>query len=255
MTFGDISSTVHASVAQVEIHRPPHNFFDERLIQNLADAFETLDADPRCRAIVLASEGKSFCAGADFQGRENAIVSGDASRIYDHAVRLFSNKKPVVAAVQGAAVGGGLGVAVMADFRVATPETRFTANFVKLGIHPGFGLSHTLPRLIGLQRASLMFYTGRRVSGEEALTWGLADALASPGRLREAATELAASIAENAPLAVQSIRETLRKDLAAAVRSQTNHEFIEQTRLAATADHAEGILSVRERRPGRFEGT
>src|SRR6266446_2973407 len=95
------------------------------------------------------------------------------------------------------AVGGGLGLALVADFRVVSPEARFSANFVKIGIHPGFGLTYTLPRLIGYQRANLMFLTGRRVTGEEALAWGLADLLVEQERLRAAATELAAEIAEN----------------------------------------------------------
>lgn len=255
--FGDVSVTLDGHVAVVEIHRPPHNFFDEPLIAAIADAFETLDGEGECRALVLASEGKSFCAGADFNrpGQDgDEIGSGRAERLYVQAVRLFACRKPIVAAIQGAAVGGGLGLALVADFRVATAEARFAANFVKLGIHPGFGLTHTLPRLIGLQRASLMFYTGRRISGEQALAWGLADVLAPAEKLRDEAVRLAAEIAEGAPLAVQSTRATLRRGLAEAFRFQTDHELVEQTRLAATEDHKEGVRAVTERRPGRFAG-
>ena len=107
-------------------------------------------------------------------------------------MRLFSCKKPIVGAIQGPAIGGGLGLALVPDFRVASPEARFAANFVKIGFHPGFGLTYTLPRLIGVQRANLMFLTGRRITGEEAFAWGLADLLVEPERLREAATKLAA---------------------------------------------------------------
>lgn len=257
MNFGDVSVNLADFVAQVEIHRPPHNFFDEALIRNLADAFDALDQESACRALVLASEGKSFCAGADFSRR--AGKSGDEfesvgpSRLYEQ-VRLFSSGKPIVAAIQGAAVGGGLGLALVADFRVVSPEARFAANFVKLGIHPGFGLTYTLPRLIGVQRASLMFYTGRRISAEEALNWGLADVLTSTDGLREEAMKLAAEIAEGAPLAVRSTRATMRRGLAEAVKSQTDHEVAEQRRLAKTEDHREGIRAVAERRPGRFTG-
>src|SRR6266478_6774698 len=194
--YGDVSVIVNDYVAWVEIHRPPHNFFDDQLIRDLADAFEALDSDPACRASVLASEGKAFCAGADFnrQAESDEFLSGGPKRLYEQAVRLFACEKPVVAAIQGAAVGGGLGLALVADFRVVSPEARFAANFVKIGIHPGFGLTHTLPRLIGVQRANLMFLTGRRVTGEEAFAWGLADVLVEPDRLREAATKLAAEI-------------------------------------------------------------
>jgi enoyl-CoA hydratase/carnithine racemase len=244
-------------VAFVELHRPPHNFFDDALIRDLATAFEALDANPECRALVLASEGKSFCAGANFGARPaegSELASGSTRDLYQQAVRLFSSKKPVVAAIQGAAVGGGLGLALVADFRVVSPQARFAANFVKLGIHPGFGLTYTLPRLIGQQRASLMLYTGRRISGEQAVEWGLADELAEPDRLREAATNLAREIAEGAPLALQSTRATMRRGLADAVRAQTDHEFAEQSWLIRTADHAEGVRSVAERRPGHFVG-
>jgi enoyl-CoA hydratase/carnithine racemase len=253
----DVSVTLDQHVAVVEIHRPPHNHFDHQLIRRLADAFETLDDEPACRAVVLASEGKSFCAGADFSQRSASseeLASGAASHIYKEAVRLFACEKPVVAAIQGAAVGGGLGLALLADFRVVSPETRFVANFVKLGIHPGFAVTYTLPRLIGVQRASLMLYTGRRISGEEAVAWGLGDVLAPADHLRDAARELAAEIAGGAPLAVRSTRATMRRGLADAVKAQTDHEFAEQSWLFQTEDHKEGVRAVREKRPGRFNG-
>ncbi len=255
--YGDVSVAINEFVAQAEIHRPPHNFFDVQLIRDLANAFNDLDDDPACRAIVLCAEGKSFCAGANFASR-NPTGASDASQggnpLYAEGVRLFSCKKPLIAAIQGAAIGGGLGLALVADFRVATPESRFAANFVKIGIHPGFGLTYTLPRLIGVQKANLLFFTGRRIGGEEAVAIGLADILAEPDRLRSAATSLAREIAENAPLAVLSTRMTMRRGLAEAVKTQTDHEFIEQARLMKTEDHREGIKAVAERRPGNFVG-
>lgn len=140
--YGDVSVELHGHVALVEIRRPPHNFFDLALIRSLAEAYETLDADPECRALVLAAEGKAFCAGADFRmGSLDDVVAQGGAHLYAEAVRLFACAKPVVAAIQGPAVGGGLGLAVSADFRIAAPEARFAANFVKLGVHPGFGLT------------------------------------------------------------------------------------------------------------------
>ena len=255
--YGDVSIAIDNYVATAEIHRPPHNFFDVQLIRDLASAFNDLDADPACRAIVLAAEGKSFCAGANFASR-NPTGATDPSQggnpLYAEGVRLFSCKTPIVAAIQGAAIGGGLGLALVADFRVATAEARFAGNFVKIGIHPGFGLTHTLPRLIGHQKAALLLLTGRRIGGEEAVAIGLADILAEPDKLRETATGLAREIAENAPLAVLSTRATMRHGLAEAVKSQTDHEFIEQARLMKTEDHREGIKAVAERRPGNFVG-
>jgi enoyl-CoA hydratase/carnithine racemase len=257
--YGDVAVTLAEHVATVEIQRGPNNFFDTELIRSLADAFEALENEAACRAIVLAAEGKHFCAGANFHNpdahseREGRRVE-TRNPLYAEAVRLFACRKPTVGAIQGAAIGGGFGLALVPDFRVLCSDTRFSANFVKLGFHPGFGLTYTLPRLIGWQRANLLFYTGRRISGEEAFAWGLGEVLTEPDKVRTAAAELAKEIAENAPLAVQSTRATMRAGLAAAVKAATDHEFTEQSWLQKTEDHKEGIRAVAERRPGRFVG-
>ena len=255
--YGDVAISLADHVATAEIQRPPNNFFDTALIQSLADAFEDLDKEMDCRAIVLAADGKHFCAGANFhsgQAERDLRDVETGNPLYAQAVRLFSCKKPVVGAIQGAAIGGGFGLALVPDFRVLCPETRFAANFVKLGFHPGFGLTYTLPRLIGEPRANLIFQTGRRVGGEEAHSWGLGEVLTTKDNVRSAALELAREIAENAPLAVQSVRATMRDGIAAAVKAATDHEFQEQHRLQQTEDHKEGIKAVAERRPGNFVG-
>ena len=253
----DLTVDLDRHVATVEIHRPPNNFFDYDLIHAIANVYERLDADPRCRAIVLCSQGRHFCAGADFSAREKwsqERLDAQAGRLYVEAVRVFSCTRPVIAAVQGAAVGGGLGLALSADFRIACEESRFVANFARLGIHQGFGLSVTLPRLVGPSRAALMLYTGRRLKGAEAVRIGLADELVDREDVRDRAIELATEIAQSAPLAVQSIRTTLRRGLARAVRDATDHELAEQSRLRRTDDHREGVAATAERRPGDFKG-
>ena len=259
--FGDVAvSDAGDFVALAEIQRAPNNFFDQELIASLADAFEALDEDSNCRVIVLASEGKHFCAGANFgspQGREERAsrTAEKGNPLYREAVRLFRNKKQVIAAVQGAAVGGGFGLAMMPDFRVACPEARFTANFVKLGFTPGFGLTHTLSRIIGEQAATDMFYTGRRVGGEEAHALGIVDRLVPQAEVRDAAIAYAREIAENAPLALISLRKQMRGHLADAVQAATDIEGFEQFHLQRTNDHKEGVKAVAERRPGNFTGT
>jgi enoyl-CoA hydratase/carnithine racemase len=242
------------AVALVEIDKPPHNHVSVELMSELADALEALDADPEVWVIVLCSAGKNFCAGADLaKGALDPDAKPMFNPLYEQAVRLFSNKKPIVAAVQGAAVGAGLGLALVADFRIAAPDARFAANFTKIGFHPGFGLTYTLPRLIGGQKAALMFLTARRIKADEALAWGLADQVAED--VRGAAMALAYEIAENAPLAIQSTRATMRGDIAQRVRAQTEHEHAEQSWLRKTADYAEGVKAVAERRPGAFTGS
>jgi enoyl-CoA hydratase/carnithine racemase len=261
--FKDIGVEKTGHVALVEIRRPPNNFFDIALIKEIASAFEALDADADCRALVLAAQGKAFCAGANFgdggtlDRDGSALLSGPtpgAAHLYIEGNRLFRTKKPIVAAVHGAAVGGGLGLAMVADFRVTCPEARFCANFTRLGFHPGFGLTVTLPAVIGPTKAALMFYTSRRVRGDDAHAMGLADVLVPQGEVRAAALALAAEIAENSPLGLIATRATMRGNLADRVREATDRELAEQTRLRKTDDFKEGVKATAERRLPIFTG-
>ena len=260
--MSDIGIETTGHVALVEIRRPPNNFFDIPLIKDIASAFEAFDQDIDVRAIVLAAQGKAFCAGANFgdgatldkEGRRPGEPMPGVQSLYIEGNRLFRTKKPIIAAVHGAAVGGGLGLAMVADFRVTCPEARFSANFTRLGFHPGFGLTVTLPEVIGKTKAALMFYTSRRVPGDEAYAWGLADVLVPQGEVRAAALKLAAEIAENSPLGLVATRNSMRGDLAARVLKATEHELQEQTRLRKTDDFKEGVKATAERRLPNFAG-
>jgi 2-(1,2-epoxy-1,2-dihydrophenyl)acetyl-CoA isomerase len=240
-----------AHVAVVRLHRPPNNYFDTALIDAVATAYDELNGSGWCRAIVLASEGRHFCAGLDFA----ANAGQDIAALYSAALRLFAAPLPVVAAVQGAAIGGGCGLALSADFRVATPRTRFSANFSRLGFHHGFALSVTLPAVVGRQAAADLLLTGRSVGGEEALVLGLCDRLAGDGDLLAQALAYASELAAAGPLAVRSIRATLRRDLVEDARLAMAHECAEQLVLRDTADFAEGVRAAAERRDPRFSGT
>ncbi|MGE5157385.1 MAG: enoyl-CoA hydratase/isomerase family protein [Gemmatimonas sp.] len=263
-TYTDIGVEKHGHVGLIEIRKPPLNFFDVALINQIADALEEFDRDIEIRSSVLAAQGKAFCAGANFNDparkEQEARAASDPAanlpinHLYVQAVRIFRNKKPIVAAVHGAAIGGGLGLAISADFRVTCPEARFSANFTKLGFHPGFGLTATLPELIGKNNAELMFYTSRRVTGEEAYRWGLANELVPQDQVRAAAMKLAGEIAECSPLGLVSTRATMRAGLAERVLAATNHELAEQTKLRATEDFKEGVKATAERRPANFKG-
>ena len=242
-------------IAVFEIDRPPANYFDPDLLAAIADAAMDLQAGSECRVIVLCSAGKHFCAGANFgSGPLSEDREGAAASLYEHGARLFEIEVPVVAAVQGSAVGGGLGLACAADFRVASAQTRFQANFSTLGFHHGFGLSVTLPRILGAQRALDLLLTARRVTGAEAYELGLADRLADPGAERSAAMELARVLAAAAPLAVRSIKRTLRGSLANEVRGALSRELSEQARLWRTSDSREGIAASLARTVPRFTG-
>jgi enoyl-CoA hydratase/carnithine racemase len=252
----DLDITLQNHVGIVEIKRPPNNHFDYKLISSIADTFDSFDQDSECRCVVLCSEGKHFCAGANFgKDRDMHDKTDPYSELYIQAVRLFRNKKPVVASVQGGAIGGGLGLSLVADFRVGCAESRFSANFSRLGFHQGFGTTVTLPRVVGNQNAAMMMLTGRRLKGEAALDIGLIDYLVPLSDVRSRAIELAEEISEAGPLAVTSIRSTIRAGLADQVEEIVVRELSEQIRLQSTNDFKEGISASLERRKPKFSGS
>jgi enoyl-CoA hydratase/carnithine racemase len=255
--LASVTLTRHGAVAEIVFANPSHNYANPELLRLIADALDTVDADPGLRCAVLASEGKSFCAGADLAGDEaiaGAEGMGAIGALYVQAERLMRRKKPLVVAVHGAAIGAGLGLALAADFRVAGPAARFSSNFVRLGFHPGFGLTYTLPRLIGPQRAAWMCLSAERVKPDDALAWGLADRLAWTTDARAEALEMAQEIAANAPLALLAVRATLTDGFADNAVAAMRREHAQQTLLKDTADYAEGVASVFERREANFVG-
>ena len=255
-TYEHIAVDTVGNIATIEVRRGPNNFIDTDMVAEIADALDIYDRTADVRAIVLCAEGKHFCAGADFGSRGPdgvALAPKRGRHLYKEAQRLWRTGKPIIAAVHGAAVGAGVGLAVMADFRVACPEARFSTNFTRLGFHPGFGLTASLPRLIGGQNAAMMMYTGRRLTGEEALTIGLVDYCVPQDQVRTKAVEIATEIAQSAPLAIIATRETLRRGLAEAVAQATEREYEEQDWLRATADFKEGTKAMGERRLPNFQ--
>lgn len=236
-------------VAVVELRRPPHNFFDEQLLTEIADAVTSFDDSDDVRTIVLCAEGRNFCAGADLRG----MGPGGIRRVYRQAARLFAGRRPIVAAVHGRAVGGGLGLAMAADFRVAAPDALLTANFAQLGFHQGFALSVTLPAAVGRQRAQDLLYTGRAVSGTEAVELGLCDRIADDPRAE--ALAYAAEIATSGPLAVPAIRATLRRALVSDAVAALDLEASAQAALLDTKDFEEGIAASIGKRAPNFTGS
>ncbi len=260
MEHKEIGLSIQNYVATVELKRPPNNFLDIEFIAQLATVLEGLDQNPECRSIVLAAEGKHFCAGANLKKRVDDESAGKPQtaqprHLYHEAQRLARTHKPIVAAVHGSAIGAGLGLALVADFRVTCPEARLAANFTALGYHPGFGMTYTMPRLIGAQKASWLFLTGRRLPGDEAFAMGLADRLVAQNEVRHYALEMAHELAKNAPLAVQATRETLHLEYFEAFRAATERESFQQMMLRETNDFKEGVKSGFERRPPQFTGS
>ena len=253
-TEQDIIFHLENYTAYIKINRPPHNFFDRNLISEIADILEEMDQENKCRSIILSSEGKNFCAGADFTKSNFTNGENIYEDLYIQAVRLFRTKKPIIASIQGAAIGGGLGVALAADFRIACKESKFSANFGKLGFHQGFGTTITLPRVIGMQKAKLMLLTSKRINGEEAYNIGLADYLVEQSQLLNKAKIISSEINSSGPLGIKAIRNTLNHDLADKIEEAVKIEAREQNLLRKTSDFKEGIDASINRREPLFNG-
>ena len=254
----DVSVRVEDGIGIVTVRRPPHNLLTEPVLRRTADAIHGLRG--AAGAAVLCSQGRSFCAGADFRAQDapdptrGGGFEAQTGAFYEQAVRVFDAPVPLVAAVQGAAIGAGFGLVLACDLCVAGARAWFQANFVRLGIHPGFALSTTLPAAVGARRATELLLTGRRVEADEALRMGIAHEVVPSGEELTAALDLARTVASGAPLAVMSTRATLRAGMAEAARAAMRHELSEQRALAGTHDAVEGVTAMLEGRPPEFEG-
>lgn len=248
----DIQVNWEGHTAIVQMRHGPHNFLEPAFVALLVDALTGAASSSRCRSILLTSGSSAFSAGASFATVDGGTL--DPRAFYAQALKLFEIDKPVIAAVQGAAVGAGLGVALAADFRVTCAQARFSANFNRLGFHPGFGMTWLLPQLIGPQQAALLLYSGRRIGGEDAVRIGLADVLAPQDQVVARALELAHDIAASAPLAVASTRAALRRNIAEQVRIANQKEIAIQCEQFQTADFREGVAAMAARRLPNFAG-
>lgn len=244
----DLQSRPH--VATVSFSRGSSNFFNIELLATLVETLEGL-ADTGTRAVVLQSTSKHFCAGMNF-GPGN-FTEREGEHIHDSIVpRLFAQPLPVVAAIEGAAIGGGFGLALAADFRVASTRARFAANFSRIGVNQGFGISVTLPRIVGEQRAAELLLTGRRFDGATARDLGLCDRLVDMGEASDVAHDLAEEIAAGAPLALSAIRKMLRATMLSELSNALVQERNEQRVLRSTSDFQEGVAAYSERRMADF---
>ncbi len=251
-------------VATLKLNRPPRNTMTPELMGAFVDALERIRRHPETRAAVITSEGRHFGAGAELTaglpGETQALAGlpGTADRlrqVYAPFLALVDLPIPTVAAIDGAAVGGGLGLALSCDLRVVSPRTRFLAPFVRLGIHPGMGLTHLLPMLIGLPRATEMLLLGEELRGEEAVSWGLANRCVPPEEVQDTARDLAERLAAGAPAVVRWTKKAMRSAIAFDPHPAADREAFAQALTFASEDSKEGILAFLEKRAPRFTGS
>jgi len=247
-------------VIQITLNRPQaSNAFNTRMALELAEAiagFSHEGAGARC--VVLTGSGdKAFCAGADLKERDGM---SDDEWAAQHKVfeamggAILAAPMPVIAAVNGAAFGGGCEIALLCDFLYAAETARFALPEVTLGIMPGLGATQTLTRAVGPRRAKEVIVSGRPFTAAEALDWGLANRVCPPGQVLTAALETAGRIAANAPLAVAAVKRAIDLGDGHALRSGMALELDQYNQLFPTDDRREGVSAWREKREPGFQG-
>lgn len=249
-------------VALVTLDRPERlNALSWPMIDRLLETFARLGADHRVRAIVLTGAGRGFCSGLDLSSQDEVGTYDDAitvlrrqERVASLATTLVNLDRPVIAAVNGPAAGGGMALALACDIRVLSEAGRMHVAFVRLGLSGcDVGVSWLLPRIVGLGMASELMLTGRQVAAEEALRIGLANRVVAPDELLDACLEIAGQIAANSPFAVWMTREVLHRNLGAgSLEAAIELENRTQVLATRTDDHREALDAFRERRPPRF---
>lgn len=249
----------NGAVRTLTLNRPDKlNAIDIPLLDRLIEALEEATGDPAIRAIVLAGGGKSFCAGADI-GQMIDRTPADWERIVDHyldPIRLISHcGKAVIARCHGSVFGGGLGLAMACDFRVAADTSKFCTPFVKLAL-AGCDMSagYFLPRLIGLGRATDMMLTARTVDAEEAHAIGLVSQVVPENELDDAVSALAERLAAGAPRTTAFTKNAIRKSLDLTMDAEFDYEIFAQVQCLQSADHREGVAAFREHRKPIFRG-
>ena len=250
MTADAVLVARHEAVATVTLNRPDRrNAIDQAMRDGLRSALDELDADAGVRVVVLTGAGRAFCAGVDLT--EGAPAPTLRPPV---AAPLWAFRKPVIAAVNGPAVGGGLELALACDIRIAAASARFGLTEVRIGSLPGSGGTQLLPRIVGPGNAARMVLTGELVDAAEALWIGLVSEVVPDAELAAAAGTLAERIAQNAPLSLLAAKRALRagSDLPFAEGQALERELWAE--LAASKDRAEGRAAFRERRPARFTG-
>jgi enoyl-CoA hydratase/carnithine racemase len=247
-------------IGLITLNRPDHrNAMTPELLDAFSAAIDEARADDEIRSLVITGKGKCFSAGADLRSSMQRTDLGKPSReasfaMYEPFLKVLDVEVPVIAAMNGHTVGGGFGLALLADIRVANLDAKYGANFARLGIHSGLGISYVLPRLVGAAYASELLFTGRLIRGSEALRIGLVTHAENADEVLPTAMQLARAIAGSAPLAVQQMKASIRRGLGWEIREAALEEAALQAASLETEDANEGVAAMLEKREPEFVG-
>lgn len=248
------------AIGVLTLNRPDNR---NSMTPELLDSFQAASSQARAadlRCLVVTGSGTCFSSGADFK----STLSRDGARrapnersyaMYEPFLSLLDIAVPVIGALNGHAVGGGFGLALVCDLRIGARDAKYGANFVKLGLAPGMAISYLLPRLVGVARANELLLTGRLIDGDEAERFGILNRAVAAGDVLPEALALARTIADNAPLAVRATKRAIQRGLELQIRDAAHLEAFAQAETLTTDDAREGIAALLAKRPPRFTGS
>jgi len=246
-------------IAQVTLNRPDNrNSMSREMMAAFYEAVKQVKDDKAVRCLIITGKGKSFCAGADFKAyredAENRLLNELFMDIYRPFLALQEIEIPIIAAMNGHAIGGGFGLALICDIRIASKNSKYGANFARLGLHSGMAISYMLPRIVGLPVANELLFTGRLINGQKALEMGIVNYAEESERVLSKAWELANEIAACAPVAVRMIKRSIYRGLDWNPVQAAEMEAHCQSRTFEMEDAKEGISALLEKREPNFQG-
>lgn len=251
---------IENSIAVITLNRPDNrNSMTDDILGGLVERVNEVKENNDVRCVVITGKGTSFCAGADFKsgaqrnpGKRPLQPNERSFAMYQPFLSVLDIAVPVIGALNGHAIGGGMGLALVCDMRVANQDAKYGSNFTKLGLHPGMATTYLLPRFIGIPRAAELLFTGRIITGAEAAELGLANYAVAADEVLPKAMELATEVASCAPIANRWAKTSLYNNVDWNPREAARHEAELQSRTIETADHKEGVAALLEKRPPNF---